>query len=313
MAVVEGDCLCNVFICAAGHSGSTLLDMILGSHTAAESIGEVINLPMDMATNNACACGCKMRECGLWPFVMRRMGVDPDRDPYGLNLGYAMPTIGDPVLTSPLHRALTRPKIALRYCQLRYGVPLLSALTPGFSSGIANTLALYDHVRALTGKRAIVDSTKHYVRAAAIYLAQPERTRIVVLVRDGRGVFYSGLKHGFGRARAVRAWSNHYRRTLALLERHVPAAHQTVVHYEDLVTDPTKTLSRLCDFLGLPWEPAMLDFRAVTHHNVNGNLMKLASTSALRLDDAWKTQLAEEDLRYFERRAGELNRKLGYD
>lgn len=302
----------NVFICAAGHSGSTLLDMLLGSHPAAESIGEVINLPMDMALDNPCACGSRIRECVLWPAVMRRMGIDPLADPYGLNLGYALPTVGDPALTSPLHRWLTRPKIALRYAGMRYGLGFLEALTPGFTGGIANTLALYDHVRALTGKRAIVDSTKHYLRAAAIYRAQPERTRIVVLVRDGRGVFYSGLKHGFGRKRSVRAWRNHYRRTLELLDRHVPERDRCLVRYEDLVTDPSGTLARLCDFLGLGFEPAMLDFRAVTHHNVNGNLMKLASTSELRLDDAWKTRLADDDRRYFEQHAGALNRRLGY-
>jgi hypothetical protein len=32
---------CNVFICSAGHSGSTLLDMMLGSHFASESVGEL--------------------------------------------------------------------------------------------------------------------------------------------------------------------------------------------------------------------------------------------------------------------------------
>ncbi len=56
----------------------------------------------------------------------------------------------------------------------------------------------------------------------------------------------------------------------------------------------------------------MLDFRSTVHHNVNGNDMKFSSTTELRLDVAWKSQLKAEDLAYFERHAGELNRKLGY-
>lgn len=302
----------NVFICSAGHSGSTLLDMLLGSHAAAESLGEIVNLPMDMALNSQCACGSAMRECVLWPEVMRRMGVDPLRDPYRLNLGYSLPTVGDKALTSPLHRLVTRPKLAIRYGQLRFGIPLAGALTPGFSGGIATTLELYDHVRAITGKPVIVDSTKHYLRAAAIYLARPEITRVLLLVRDGRGVFYSGLKHGLGRNRSVRAWRNHYQRALRLLDRHVPNAHRCLVRYEDLVVDPPATLARVCAFLGLEYRPAMLDFRRVIHHNVNGNLMKLGSTSELRLDDAWKTSLTDRDRRFFESHAGALNRRLGY-
>lgn len=302
----------NVFVCSAGHSGSTLLDMMLGSHSTAESVGELIHLPMDMALNNDCACGSAMRDCILWPEVMRRMGVDPIGDPYALNLGYAIAKVGDSKRTSLLHRAFTRPRIAMKYYQLRYGLSFLDALTPGFTQGISNTLAVYDHVRMLTDKSVIVDSTKHYVRATSIYLAQPTTTRIVLLVRDGRGVFYSGLKRGFGRDYSLRAWNNHYKRALELLDRHVPESHRILVHYEDMVTQTERTLSKLCGFLGMDFEPSMLDFRAVTHHNVNGNDMKFTSTSELRLDEIWKTKMELADQKYFERHAGALNRRLGY-
>lgn len=302
----------NVFICSAGHSGSTLLDMMLGSHSTAESVGEVIHLPMDMALNKSCACGSPMRDCSLWPEVMRRMNVDPLGDPYALNLGYALAKVGDARSTSFFRRMLTRPKIALKYYQLCYNLSFLNALTPGFTQGINNTLAVYDQVRACTGKHVIVDSTKHYVRAAAIYLAQPQTTRVVVLVRDGRGVFYSNLKRGFGRAYSLRAWYNHYRRALELLDGQVPASHRILVHYEDMVTNTELTISRLCDFLDMDFEPTMLNFHAGVHHNINGNDMKFTATSELRLDESWKTKLEPADRHYFEQRAGSLNQHLGY-
>jgi len=69
--------------------------MIIGSHSMAESLGELIHLPMDMFLNKTCACGSAMRECDLWPDVMRKMGVDPLIDPYALNLGYAIAKVGD--------------------------------------------------------------------------------------------------------------------------------------------------------------------------------------------------------------------------
>lgn len=302
----------NVFICSAGHSGSTLLDMILGSHSTAESLGELINLPMDMALNRGCACGSAMRDCSLWPEVMRRMRVDPARDPYALVLGHTLAKMGDARRTSRWHRILTRPKIAMKYFQLRYDVPFLGPFTSGFDLGMRNTLAVYDHVRTLTGKNVIVDSSKHYVRAVSLYLAEPEQTRVVVLVRDGRGVFYSGLKRGFGRDFSLRAWNNHYRRALELLERHVPEKHRKLVRYEDMVTGTGRAVAELCDFLGMDFEPSMLDFRAVTHHNVNGNDMKFASTSELRLDETWKSMLDPGDREYFEAHAGALNQRLGY-
>ncbi len=302
----------DVFICSAGHSGSTLLDMMLGSHPRCESIGELVNLPMDMAINRTCTCGQSIRDCSLWPVVMRRMGIDPMADPYALNLGYVMAKVGDKRRTSRLHRLITRPKNALKYLELGYGLDWLDVLMPGFARGIANTQAVYEHIRAVTGKEVIVDSSKHYLRAAALYRNRPDSTRVISLVRDGRGVYYSSLKRGFGRRYALNAWNNHYRRALAVLDRHVPPEHRMAVHYEDLVADTRDTLGRVCAFLGIDFSEAMLDFRSTVHHNVNGNDMKFSSTTELRLDVAWKSQLKAEDLAYFERHAGELNRKLGY-
>lgn len=302
----------DVFICSAGHSGSTLLDMMLGSHPRCESIGELVHLPMDMATNRNCTCGEPMQACSLWPEVMRRMGVDPVADPYALNLGYVIAKVGDKRRTSPLHRLLTRPKNALKYAELRYGAGWLGSLTPAFAEGITNTQAIYEHVRTLTGKEVVVDSSKHYLRAAALYRNRPDSTRVISLVRDGRGVYYSSLKRGFGRRYALNAWNNHYRRALAVLDRHVFPEHRMTVHYEDIVEDTRKTLERVCAFLGIDFSEAMLDFRSTVHHNVNGNDMKFSLATELRLDVAWKSQLKADDLAFFEMHAGELNRRLGY-
>lgn len=302
----------DVFICSAGHSGSTLLDMMLGSHPRCESIGELVHLPMDMATNRNCTCGEPMQACSLWPEVMRRMGVDPVADPYALNLGYVIAKVGDRRRTSPLHRLLTRPKNAVKYAELRYGAGWLGSLTPAFAEGITNTQAIYEHVRTLTGKEVVVDSSKHYLRAVELYRQQPGTTRVVLLVRDGRGVYYSGLKRGFGQHYSLRAWNEHYRRAVVLLRKHVPEDRRITVRYEDLVENTHVALGRLCDFLGIDFTEAMLDFRTAVHHNVNGNDMKFASATELKLDVAWKSQLKADDLAYFERHAGDLNRQFGY-
>ena len=302
----------NIYVCSAGHSGSTLLDMLLGSHSRAESVGELVHLPMDMKLNNACACGSPIQGCPVWSQVMQRMRVNPEIDPYALDLGYALPKVGDPQRTGWLHSATTRPKLAIKYYEYRLGLPFLGMLTPGFGRGIENTLKVYEHLRAMTGKEVIVDSTKHYLRAVALYQARPDIARVVVLVRDGRGVFYSGLKRGFDRKVALRAWHRHYLRTRALLDRYVPEHHRALVRYEDLVTNPEATVRRLCDFLGMDFEEGMLDFRGVVHHNVNGNDMKYLATSELRLDEAWKSKLGAADARFFEKHAGSLNRAFGY-
>lgn len=302
----------NIYILSAGHSGSTLLDMMLGSHPSCESAGELIHLPMDMAMNKQCGCRQLMHDCVLWPAVMRRMGIDPLDDPYKLELGYAIAMTGDKKRTSAIHKIITRPKNALKYAELRWNADWMNKLTPGFKLGIQNTLDIYDHIRDLTEKNIVVDSSKHYLRAVELYKRNPTATRIIVLVRDGRGVFYSFLKRKFSRRFAMIAWRNHYHHLLSLLDKHISPSHMITVHYEKLIDNPRGTLKNICSFLELDFSESMIDFRSVVHHNVNGNDMKLLTASDLRLDETWKNALTQNDLAYFNQHAGYLNNRFGY-
>jgi hypothetical protein len=56
----------------------------------------------------------------------------------------------------------------------------------------------------------------------------------------------------------------------------------------------------------------MLQFRQKKHHIVNGNRIRLSSTSTIATDVEWMKRLPPEDLQFFEQHAGTLNRALGY-
>lgn len=297
-----------VFICSASFSGSTLLDMLIGSHRACESLGEVALLPMDFATNRTCCCGRNIRECPLWSEVARRLEVDAEHNPYGLNLGYLKSRVGNPLWL----RARARLGYGLSYYRYLYKLRILHKRHSEFEEGIRNTFDVYDIVRAIARKQIVVDSSKHHTRGAALYATRPESVRIINLIRDGRGVFYSGLKQGFGRKRSLDSWRRHYAHALPLLQKCVDPNHLMHVRHEDLVADPQRILGAICRFLSIPYDPAMIDFRAVVHHNVNGNDMKYATTPRIHLNEAWMMHLSQSDLQYFERKAGSMNRQFGY-
>jgi hypothetical protein len=44
------------------------------------------------------------------------------------------------------------------------------------------------------------------------------------------------------------------------------------VRYEDLTVDPARETQRICEFLGLEWEPAMLDYRRGQHGRFRAGL-----------------------------------------
>jgi hypothetical protein len=286
--------------------------MLIGSHRECESLGEVVLLPMEFAMNRDCTCGSKIRECPLWSQVARRLDVDTEDDPYGLNLGYLSIKFGDERLKTPWAVARTRIGYGLSYYRQRYGIKIPHFIASEFDEGIQNTLKLYDAVRAVTEKRVVVDSSKHHTRATAIYRSRPESVRIIFLVRDGRGVFYSGLKAGLDRSYSLNSWRRHYAHAVPLLRKWVKPEHMLFVRYENMVENPATTLSQVCDLAEMPYDEAMLKFRSVIHHNVNGNHLRFGSVDKIRLDEAWKTGLSQRDAAYFESKAGRLNRLFGY-
>lgn len=306
-----------LYICGAGHSGSTLLDMLLGSHSRIASLGEITNLPMDWATNNRCTCGAHVRDCDVWSNVVhefeRRYGIDVTADPYSLNLGPIYAVVGDKRVTRGGYRVRRRLKAALHYLELRSG--MFGALKPvlrGIHSGLQNNLTLFDLVGERLDADYVVDSSKVYLKAVGLYKLAPERVRIILLIRDGRAVYHSMRKRGFERQFSLDSWYTHFRRALPLIERLVDQTHVLTVKYEDLATDPAHELERICAFAGLEFEPTMLDFKSKVHHNVNGNDMRFSNASEIRLDESWRSKLSEEEKQYFMMRAGWLNEKLGY-
>ena len=306
-----------IYICSAGHSGSTLLDLLIGSHSRIASLGEIAQLPKNIALNTQCSCGLPVRSCAVWSEVMRKVGneigIDLTTNPYGLRMGYTRASaVIDTAHQTRLYLARRKLILGMYYLRLRFQASFLDRVTTGVVESIDNNVRVFEAVRQVLAADAIVDSSKSYLKALALYLRHPDRVRIILLTRDGRAVAWSNMKRGTSRAEAVRDWRQQYTRALPLLRRYVPPAHMLTVPYESVATDTRSTLQSICSFVGVPFDDAMMNFRGKTHHVANGNRMRMSGTSEIRLDDEWQSRLTVEDLRYFERKAGPVNRMLGY-
>src|SRR5262249_43673951 len=84
------------------------------------------------------------------------------------------------------------------------------------------------------------------------------------------------------------------------------------VRYEALVNYPPKVTMELCSFLGVDYEPSMLEFHQRYTLRGPGLSAKKASmpiTPGLR---DWRTQMPPSDVERFEAAAGDLLDELGY-
>lgn len=66
-----------IYIAGSSHSGSTLLDLLLGSHSAVESVGEAKKIPellsrVKQGDSPLCTCQTELMRCPLWGGILSR-------------------------------------------------------------------------------------------------------------------------------------------------------------------------------------------------------------------------------------------------
>lgn len=177
--------------------------------------------------------------------------------------------------------------------------------------------AIYSEIMERAGKRAWVcksNDNMHYLEAIEAGFA--DSTRYIYLYRDGRDVALSfrkapiGPKHPY---QCALEWAREQRRMLDW-ERRVGARLQRV-RYEDLITRPEAVCRDLCGFLGVEFDPAMLEAHA------SGEAARTAGKSVLwanltrpvQSDNSGKWRRdSVENVSQFERGAADALDALGY-
>lgn len=183
-----------------------------------------------------------------------------------------------------------------------------------FADGIRRAFMTYARHH---GKTRYGDKTPGYVMSMDQLAHTFPESRFVHVIRDGRAVALSYLDSPFGpptldgNAVYWRRFVRHGRRVGRRLE---PERYMEI-RYEALVQDPEPELRRLCDFIELSFDPAMLRYfeRAgklltTLDHGAHANIVRPPTD---RLRD-WREQMTDSQVRAFESVSGDLLEELGY-
>lgn len=307
------------YIIARGHSGSTILELLLGSHPEIVAMGELEKLSLQFARGERGKCSCQKHpaECDFWRAVCEEIrsvyGVDLRSDPFRFRVS----DVGleeDRGIRALRHWLLYRSSRLLRY--LGYArIPLAhysAELTRAHRSWAKNRVFVWDTIRKLTGAKVVVDSSKDALCARDLYSQVGERLKLIFLTRDVRGNVWSCMKRAPNcRQIETHRWITTNERARRLL-RDVPESDRLHVKYEDLCHDLHGTLNKLCQFLGLTFTPAMCESNSHETHTIGGNRVRYTGVTKVKEDRAWEENLSSEDLEQIEIAAGPLSRQLGY-
>lgn len=173
---------------------------------------------------------------------------------------------------------------------------------------------------AAHGKPYYGDKTPGYVAQIKDLATMFPDAKFVHIIRDGRDVAMSYLERDEWGPASIAEAALYWRSRVGRGRKAGSALgdeRYREVRYEDMVDDPEGTTTSLCGFLGLEYDPAMMEyhqrgreFAASTKHPEAFAGLAKPVTKGMR---DWRIEMAPDDVALFETIAGDLLAELAYD
>lgn len=194
---------------------------------------------------------------------------------------------------------------------------LLRLAAPGRVGDLIRGIFLAE--AAAAGKRSLFIKENQVYEYLPFLMSEFPEARYLVLVRDPRDMALSWKNspiHAGGVVRAARQWRLDQVETLKHFWVLARCRQALLVRYEDLIATPEQSLQRICAFLGLAFNPAMLEFHrdALTQGNVGGMpAWENLSQEVLRNNkEKFRAGLSELEIGAIEHLCGREMAILGY-
>jgi hypothetical protein len=197
--------------------------------------------------------------------------------------------------------------------------------------------AFYEIFPERQGKSRYGEKTPAYVKNMLKIESVLPEARFIHVIRDGRDVALSRWKRTLGdkdpapASRVAETWARRIRRA----QRHGRKLdHYMELRYEDLVTDTEPNLRRICEYLELEWDPAILRYYEHAAERMAEMARDLPATDGKPTRPGeermkahamtqkppdpsamyrWKEKMRPEDVVAFDAAAGDLLADLGYE
>ncbi|MGH8712905.1 MAG: sulfotransferase family protein [Casimicrobiaceae bacterium] len=177
------------------------------------------------------------------------------------------------------------------------------------------------------------DKTPGYVFTMRHIQTLLPEARFIHVIRDPRDTAMSWRKAWFAPSQDYRLLGQYWRQNVEAGRAAAPdLRHYQELRFEDLVLRPEPELKRLCAYLALPWEPAMLDSAArgqarlallQGRAHADGRMIPREERTRIHVNlahppmaervEAWRREMADPERLEVESGAGPLLRALGYE
>ena len=192
--------------------------------------------------------------------------------------------------------------------------------------------AFYAMYAAEQGKPRCGEKTPAYVFMMPLIAALLPEAHFIHLIRDPGDTALSWRRTWFAPSQDLRVLAEQWRKHVEAGRRAAPLVWRYVeVRFENLVLRPEPELKRLCEYLSLPWAPAMLDYgdrgaaridRLQGRQHARGPMISREERTRIHANltrppdaarlEVWKREMTSAERRALEDAAGPLVGELGY-
>lgn len=307
-----------VYVIALGHSGSTLIDCILGTHPDFFSSGELryLNWQLErtkackatVQAQNICTCGDYFRNCKFWSRVFKRIheqtGYNIVESPRSFDTAY-FKQFSDQNRGGFKRRLPDKIKGTVVRHWLEQGWPLkrIAWIAKQLPVWLSNNWLLYEFMSEVSGKPVIVDSTKHLTIALLLQQYRPQDVTILFVHRKVEGLVGSAKRWArkanqtYSLSDVVQSYQK-FQQRVDLYKKNISDLSYIEVNYEDFVAKHADFLEQMVSKMDVCArysrqtnsefyiDPSLL-------HIVAGNPMRYKGRQLVKYDDRWKTELTE--------------------
>jgi hypothetical protein len=281
-----------IYIAGWGRSGSTILQNLLGEIDGFQPLGELYSIGRRYLEKHRCGCGEPLDACGQWKAI----------------LDHAFGSF-DPAAAGRLHRSLH--SVRTRHLPLLLTSPGRQRVLEQSAEARSDIAKLYAAAQQHTGCEVLIDSSKNPLFGFLLTAVESIDVSFVHLVRDPRGVAFSGQRSRLlhGRRDRVRQSRSHPAKTSIMWNFWNLAARRLLgkdstrymcLRYEDFVECPRETLQLILSLVGEPRDSlpfvSAREVRLGPSHTVGGNPARYRTGMVqLRPDDEWQGAMTLSD------------------
>ena len=311
-----------LYIVGRGHSGSTLLELLLNRNPQAASMGEVNLLGLQLYRTGEhshwtgeCSCRNRPFECPIWGETLTKLQRDYQLDLTKKPLAFRISDEGmaeEYGWKKPLHVVgfkLTRLARIISHKEW----PLISNLfSLIFQKWSTRRDAVYRAYSEVQQAGTVVDASKDYLQMLDLYKYSSLPVKFLYITRDVRGHASSSIRKKRATAELeAKNWTKLNKTITKTLEQ-IPPENWMHVKYEELCAETNRTLSKIFRFANLPDQQLSPDEEKRHRHTIAGNHTRFRDLKVIIHDQKWKGDLSDSEIKTIRKHSETMSKTLGY-